>query len=284
MTRRVQCRWLLAVVALVAASPAGADEPRRIVSLAPSVTEIVFALGAGDRLVGATAQCDEPAEARAVDRVGTFLTPNVELVMAKQPDLVLAVPSPGNRRAVETLRQMGLRVVVMEPRSVAETRAAILQVAELLGRREVGESLAASFDRRLAGVRLAVEGKPAPRVLFLVGRNPLMVAGGGTLQDELITIAGGMNIGARAGSGWPRVDIEFVLAEAPDVLIDATMGSGAEENGTFWSHFAELPAVRTGRVHTASDSRLLRPGPRIPEAAELVSSWVHPEVSRPVVR
>ena len=120
MKRTVRARawkWLVCatVGVVLGANLCHAEDPRRVVSLAPSLTELVFALGAGERLVGVTAQCDEPPEARALDRVGTFLTPNVELVVAKQPDLILAMPSPGNRRAVEALQRMGLRVVVLEP-------------------------------------------------------------------------------------------------------------------------------------------------------------------------
>ncbi len=222
-------------------------------------------------------QCDEPPAARAIARVGTFLVPTVELVLAKQPDLVLASPSPGNRRAVEALMHMGLRVVVIQASSVGEARDAILEVSRLLEQTTKGEELARAFEQRIAAVRERVTPDRSPSVFFLVGRNPLIVAGAGTLQDEMIRLAGGKNVGAMAGHGWPRVDLEYLLAQDPEVIVDASMGSEEADNGTFWSRFADLRAVRSGRVFVGADSRLLRAGPRVPEAVEMLARWLHPQ-------
>jgi len=272
--------WLVGL--WLSATSALASPPQRVVSLSPELTEIVFALGAGDRVVGVTAQCDEPAAARQVDRVGTFLTPNVELVLAKQPDLILVSPSPGNRRAVEALREMGPAVLVIEARSISETRSAILAVGEALETQEAAGRLLRSFDERLTATTERLRDAAAVPVAFIVGRNPLILAGAGTLQDELIRLAGGKNLGAQVGQGWPRVDLEFLLAQVPQVIVDASMGSESGAGDAFWQRFPEVPAVRAGRVYAAADSRLLRAGPRLPEALELLARWFHPERFAPL--
>jgi iron complex transport system substrate-binding protein len=266
--------WVLARSALAAG-------PARVISLAPSVTEIVYALGLGDRLVGVSAQCDFPPQASTVDRVGTFVTPNIEAIVAKRPDLVIAVPSPGNRSPVEVLQRLGLRVLVVNPSTVAEIAETILVIARALGDEAAGRAVVGGMQARMAAVEQRVAGAPAPRVLLVVGQTPLIAAGAGTVQDELIRMAGGINVAAVAGASWPRLSIEAMVVGAPDVIIDTTMGSegagGTEAVLRFWQRFPGLPAVRTGRVHRYAADPLLRPGPRIPDALESLARFMHPE-------
>ncbi len=268
-----------AVLALVA--PVRAADVARIVSLAPSVTETVFALGLGDRLVGVSVYCDYPPEVARIDRVGTFLTPNLETIVAKRPDLVIAVPSPGNQSPVEAMQRLGLRVLVVDPRSVAQIEESIVTIASALGREAAGRELAAEIDRRMAAVRARVAGAPPRTVLMVVGHAPLIAVGAGTVQDELIALAGGINVGAEPGGAWPRLSVEFAVRAAPQVIIDTTMGN--EEGGAiaemtqFWRGFATIPAVRDGQVYGYKAYQLLRPGPRLPEALETLARFIHPE-------
>jgi iron complex transport system substrate-binding protein len=254
---------------------------QRIVSLAPSLTETVFALGAGDRLVGVSVYCDFPPEARSIDRVGTFLTPNVEAILAKRPDVVLAVPSPANRNPVQSLRQLGLRVVVVDPRSVAEVLDSIRQIGAAIDRAPAAQDLIGRIEHDVARVRQRLRGAPQRKVLMVVGRAPLIAAGTGTFADELIRFAQGINLGAQAGSGWPHLSLEFAIAAAPDVIIDTTVTHAKESDAgaslRFWDAFTTVPAVRRGAVHAYRDYQLLRPGPRIAEALALMARFVHPE-------
>ncbi len=271
---------LLASVGLRSGSALGDVEVRRVVSLAPSVTEILFALGVGDRVVGVSAYCDYPPEAQRIDRIGTFLTPNVERILAKQPDLVIGVPSPGNRAPVENLRSLGLRVVIVDPEGVAAILESIRSIAAAVGVPEEGERLVGAIGRRLAALAGRLEGAARRRVLMVVGRAPLMAAGRGTYQDELIRLAGGDNVAAASGEHWPNLGVEFVIAAAPEVIIDVSMGSeatSADGAMAFWRAFPTVPAVRDRRVHTEGASALLRPGPRVAETLELVARYVHPE-------
>lgn len=274
-------RQLLAlIVGLVAATSVLAEDaaPRRVVSLAPSVTEIVFALGAGDRLIGVSAHCDYPEAAKAIDRVGTFLQPNLEVILAKRPDLVIAVPSPENRSAVEKLVELGLRVRVVRPEKVEEVLDAIGVIAGDLGMRSTGDALVAKIRADLAALRARVAGVERRKVLMVVGRRPLIAAGAGTYQDELLEMAGGANVAAASSEAWPHLSIERVIVSAPEVIIDTGMdereGAGAR---AFWEPYATIPAVRNGRLVVGGGYDLLRPGPRMVRTLETLVRAIHPE-------
>lgn len=274
-----------AVVCCVAvALRARADlAPQRIVSLAPSLTELVFALGVGSRVVGVTRQCDYPPEARSLPKVGTFLAPNIEAVLAARPDIVLVTPSPANQRPVERLRQLGVRLLVVDPRSIADLERSFRTVAEALGVPQKGDTLAAAFLASIRATRERVAHCPVRKVLLVVSRQPLIAAGRDTIQHEIIELAGGLNVVARVGRGWPRLSLEFVLQAAPEIVWDASMGSDTrdtDEAAAFWQRFPDLPAVRQGQVLLHADDRLLRPGPRLPEGLRELAEKFHPDCAR----
>lgn len=271
---------IAAGLALVCASTAGA-EVGRIVSLAPSLTESVFALGLGDRLVGVSTYCDYPAEARRIDRVGTFLTPNVEAIVAKRPDLVLVVPSPGNRMPVDSLQRLGLEVRVFDPNRIAEVEQMLMALGRELDREQRARALVAELKSRREALRARLAGAPPRKVLMVLGQTPLVAVGSETLPDELIRLAGGLNVAAAASGPWPRLSLEFAIASAPEVIIDTTMGdeerAGAAPSSDFWKAFPVIPAVRHGRIYGYRQYELLRPGPRIIDALEDLARYIHPE-------
>jgi len=270
---RLVAAVLLAACAAPPAPPAG--PPRRIVSLAPSITEIVYALGAGDRLVGVCAACNQPAAA-GLPRVGGYLAPSVEATLALRPALVIVVPSPGNREAVRAIERAGVRVLVVQDRTLGDLWASIRDISTALGNEGEGAALVGDLQHRLDDVRARVAGRPRPRVLAIVGHRPLMAVGPGTLQNELIAIAGGENVMADAGGPWPTLDLELVVARAPDVIVDASMGGEAGMHDLF-DDLTTVPAVRAGRVVRLADADpFLRAGPRVPAAAAALAALVHP--------
>lgn len=276
-------RALILLIAVIAA-PAQAA-PQRIISLAPSVTETLFALGVGDRLVGVSSYCDYPDAAARIDRVGTFLQPNVERILIKRPDLVIAVPSPGNRAPVERLQALGIEVLVVNPERIADILAAIRAIAAAVGTPEAGAALVAKIETELAAVEARLKDVAPVRTLLLVGRSPFVAAGPGTYQDELITRARGINVAGDAGQPWPNLSLELIVAEAPQVIIDASMGSeeladGAAVRG-FWETFPTIPAVRDHRIHGYRAYELLRPGPRVAETLATVAGFLHPPGAPP---
>lgn len=258
-----------------------ATAPQRIISLAPSTTEILFAVGAGDRVVGVSTYCDYPPEVARVDRVGTFLQPNVERILAKRPDLTIGVPSPGNRVSVQRLQDLGLNVLIVDPERIADILGAIHTIADAVGNGAQGDAVVARIERGIGAVTKRLEGAARPRVLLLVGRSPFVAAGRGTYQDELISLAQGNNLGAAVGPAWPTVNLEWIVAQAPDVIIDASMGSEAAPDHAsalaFWSGFPTIPAVRDQRIYGHRVSEILHPGARVPETLEAIARFIHPD-------
>jgi len=274
---------------LPASAPAGAPKRvMRIVALAPSVTETLFAVGAGAEVVGVCDLSDFPPEARVIDRVGSYLRPNVESVIAHRPDVVLAVPSPGNREAVEALSNLGLRVVVVEEGpTLREVYAAIETIAAEAGQSEAGRALALRIRGRVEEVRRAVAARPRKRVAMIVGQNPLVAVGGDNLLDELIGLAGGENVAGGLGR-WPRLSVEFLVKSAPQVVIDSSMGQDGHDghdghdaddapgDATFLEGLG-LEAVKTKHVHRLRIDEVLRPGPRVGDGFARLARLLHPE-------
>jgi cobalamin transport system substrate-binding protein len=249
---------------------------KRIVSLAPSVTETLFAVGAGEEVVGVSELSDFPPQARRVDRVGSYLKPNVEAVVAHRPDVVIAVPSPGNREAVESLVELGLQVVVVEEGpTLDDIYASIERIAAEAGRPAIGRELVARLRDQVAAVRRRVVPLRRVRVLMIVGENPLIAVGYQNLLDELLRFAGGQNVAAGFGR-WPRLSVEFLVKSSPEVIIDSSMGDEAGGAGSFYDDLG-LAAAGNGRVHAIRIDEVLRPGPRVGEGLERLARLIHPE-------
>jgi len=265
-----------AVAALLAATTPTSAADRRIISLAPSVTETLFAIDAEDELVGVSDFCDYPDAAKKIDRVGSYLKPNVEAIIAKRPDLVIAVPSPGNREEVQALETVGVEtLVVAEGPSIEHVFDAMGKISAAVGRRERGKALVASIRAELGATAGRVAARPKRRVLMIVGRNPLVAVGRPNLIDEILVSLNAENLAAGLGS-WPRLSLEFVVREQPDVVLDGSMGGEATLDTSFYSGL-ELDAVKGGRVHALRLDEVLRPGPRIAAGAERLARLVHPE-------
>ena len=270
---------LLAIVCVIgAASPAAAGTaPARIVSLAPSVTETLFALGVGPRVVAVSDQCDYPPEVAALPKIGSFLTPSVEVVVAARADLVIGTPSPGNYDAVGELRRLGIRVEVVEATRLAEVATVTRRIAELVGVPGAGERLVGEMEREMSAVRARVANLPRRRVLMIIGQEPLIAVGRETFLGDLLAEAGAANV-APPGSAWPHLNLEYVIAADPAVIIDSGMGSEeATASPSFWARFPSLAAVRERHVFPFRSYRALRPGPRLPGALADLARLIHPE-------
>lgn len=270
-------RVLGAVAALLLAGACGEAAgrvPSRVVVLAPSAAEIVAELGMASTLAGACAQCDHPPGVMArLPSVGSYVTPSVEAVVGTRPDLVIAVPSPGNRDAVRQIGRLGIEVLVVHDRTLADLWDAVRRIASRLGVPERGEAVVGRIRDGLAEVRASVANRARPTVLLVVGHRPLVVAGAGTLQDELIDVAGGRNLGRRLGASWPTMSLELLARDAPDVVVDAAMGSEAGAR-------ALLPPSGDGpgpRIVRVPVDAIVRAGPRVVEAARLLARKLHPE-------
>ncbi|QYZ80412.1 ABC transporter substrate-binding protein [Methanofollis formosanus] len=259
-------------------------EPLRIVSLAPANTEILFALGLGDRVVGVTDYCNYPEEATTKPKVGGFSTVNIERVVAAKPDLVFA--ALGNTEEVVThLRKLGLTVVTLNPDSVQGTLQDIRLVGDATGTEAEADALVTSMQTRIDAVTGKVKGtSERPTVIHAVWYDPIWVSGNGTFQDELIEIAGGKNAFPDL-EGWQIVTLEKFLTTDPDViLVNSGTGMDGAENDLIYRYFSEEPrfqnlkAVKEGRVYVVPSDIIDRGGPRIVDAIEMVAADIHPEL------
>jgi iron complex transport system substrate-binding protein len=259
------------------AQAASAPYPQRIVSLAPSVTETVFALGFGDRLVGVTTYCDYPAEARKLPKIGGFMSPSLEVIVAQRPDLVIGVSSATDPVKAREMERLGLKVNLISLATVGDILSSIKSIARLLGHPEAGENLASKIARQIDEVKARVAPAPRRSTLLAVGLRPLVAVGGKNFIDELITLAGGENIAGNAAQPWLNLPDEFVVAKAPQVIIEAGMGSDRSGTAKHWADLSSIPAVKERRVYSYPSDKILRPGPRIGEGLEEIARLVHPE-------
>ncbi len=258
-----------------------AAPPRRIVSLVPSVTEILYALGAEDRLAGVTDFCDYPPAARQKPRVGGMIDPSLEAIVALKPDLVIVTTEGNREETLAQLKRLRIPTYLVAAHRVSDTTALVGHVGELTERRDAAAALVARLEQRIAAVTSAVLTRPRPRVLYVLWPEPLIVPGRESLVTELIRLAGGESITAGEGESYPRYSLEAAIARAPEVILLADHGAGTgpvdEEK---WRGFTSLPAIRAGRLHRVNGNLLHRYGPRIVDGLEQLARAIHPEAFR----
>lgn len=249
------------------------DSPRRVVSLNPATTDLVFALGAGDRLVGRTHWDLYPDEAKAVADLGTGLRPNVEAVLGVRPDLVILYASNDNRAAAAAFRSAGVNTVSLKIDHIADFHRASRLLGRLLGDSTRGAMVSDSVKRTLARVRRATASRRRPRVFWHVWDAPLITIARGSYMNELIEIAGASNIYGELADASPSVSIEDVLKRNPDLIITGPEGAARIRKDPRW---AEAAAVRGGRIVVADTTLVGRPSVRLGEAAKSLAILIHP--------
>jgi iron complex transport system substrate-binding protein len=261
--------------------------PARIVSTSPSITETLFALGLGSHVVGVSQYCRYPPEVVGLPKVGTFLQPDAERIVALRPDLVFVHEAAGPLTA--RLATMHIRAVGVEEGTLASVFAAIREIAIGAGVPARGETLVADLEGQLDRIRQTGSTSSPPSVLFIIGRRPgtladLVAVGPHSYLDALIGIAGGHNVLFSGGlPQYPRISMETVLRLDPDVIIDTVdMGETAAlrlerqaMNERLWAQYPGLRAVRTRRVFAETTDALVVPGPRIVEAATWLTALLH---------
>ena len=265
-------------------------QPRRIVSTAPSITEMLFALGLGDRVVGVTTYCHYPAEARRITKVGSYIQPNMETILSLRPDLVIIQENPARlKQKFEALR---LNVVELPHTSVEDIFASIAEIGRVAGVAERAGLLRQEIRGKLAAVQRKAAERPRRRMMFVVGRTPntiegLMAVGSSSYLNELIAIGGGVNVFEKASAPYPKVSLEEILARNPEVIVD--MGDMAETVGVteeqkesvvrLWGRFSGLAAVKRRAVYAVASDIFVVPGPRMVDAALAFARMLHPEVA-----
>ncbi len=255
--------------------------PQRLVTMAASLTEMVFALGLGSRLVGVEQFSDYPPAARKLPKIGSYITPDLERIVALRPDLCLAIKDGNPRQVVDRLQTLGIPVYVVDPRNLPGVIATLKTIGHLLGAGVKADALAAALSRRYQRIKdLAARVRHRPRVFFQIGLSPIVSAGSHTFLDELITTAGGLNLAA-GQTPYPRFSREQVLALQPEVIIITSMARGGafEQVKAGWERWQNLPAARNHRIFLVDSDLVDRPSPRLLNGLELLFRLIHPELA-----
>ncbi len=263
-------------------------QPQRIVSTAPSITEILYALGLGDRVAAVTRFCRYPPEAQLKPKIGDYINPNIEAIAALKPDLVIIQTNPAHLR--DRLSVMHLRIVELDQQNISGIYTSIRTIGDAAGVPERADKLIASIRADLDAVRSRAAALKPVRVMFVVGRSMgrldgLVVAGKASFLNEVLHIAGGENVFHDALAAYPKVSLEEVMARNPEVILD--MGDMSDTVGVtdqhkreivaLWDRVATVDAVKHHGVFAISSDIYIVPGPRVTESARAIFDMLHPE-------
>lgn len=279
--RRLIIFWFAA--AIVFGQP-----PQRIVSTAPSITELLYALGLGDRIVGVDRFSRYPPEALRKPKIGDYANPNLETIASLRPDLVIIPVNPA--KLAERLAVLRLKVLEIDQESIAKLYESFRIIGQATGATAQAAKLASTVQGQLEVIRARAAPLKRTRMMFVVGRTPnrldgLIVVGQASYLNEIITLAGGENVFRDAVASYPGVSLEEVLARNPDVILD--MGDMADTVGvtdqhkrevtSLWERLASVNAVKQQRVHAVASDTYVVPGPRVVDAAKAFFAMLHPD-------
>ncbi len=289
IARHVRRAFAIALLVFLA-SATGRSQPQeipaRIVSTSPSITETLFAVGLGDRVVGVSTYCRYPPAVAALPKVGTFLKPDAETIARLKPDLVFVHKGPNN--VLAQLGTLGIKTAVVDRGSLPSVFATIRQISTAANVADRGERLVSDLNAGLDRVKASVAGRTPRKVLIIVGRRTgtltdIIAVGPGSYLDGIATIAGGSNVLASTTLEYPRISMETVISLAPDVIVDVgEMGESPADSDRrrqitegLWRSQTLVKAVRDGGVHAVHDEAFVVPGPRIVEVARTMGRWLH---------
>lgn len=253
---------------------------KRIVSFAPSLTEIVFALGHGDLVVGRSDFCDYPAEAARIPIVGSYTRPDLERVIALKPDLVLTTKDATRKGVVDKLERLGMPVFVSTTLDMDDIFDVLKRIGKLLGDEDKAKALVADLEKRRSSVRNRLKGVDKPTALLVVGLKPLFVAGGQSFVGSVLREAKCINVAEGVVLDYPKYSIEEVIRRDPDIILVLNKECSSQDScfGP-WKRYPSLSAVRNGRVFKVDADSLARPGPRIIDGLEALADILHPATS-----
>jgi iron complex transport system substrate-binding protein len=253
--------------------------PKRIISLAPNITEILFTLGLDKEVVGVSTHCNFPEAAKHKPRVGSYISLDFERILSLKPDLILATGAGNTIEMVERLEKLGFPTYVIFPKDFDGILMSIGHVGQILGREKEAQEILSNMQARRQAVMELTRGFPRPRVFLQIGEAPIVTVGKGSFADDLIHLAGGENIAAVDGKMYPRLGLEEVLRRAPEVIIISSMNPKGSYDKVLqeWARWKTIPAVKNGRIHLIDSDLIDRPSPRIIDGLEEMARIIHPE-------
>ena len=254
------------------------DRSERIVSLAPSITEILFAIGAGSRVVGVTQYSNYPPEAVRLPKVGSYVNLSLEKILALRPDLVIGIRDGNPKAVIDRLTELVVPCYIVDPKSLQGVVTTVRNIGRAVGREQAADQIAGQMASRIREVERRVAGIARPRVFYQIGVEPIVSAGQGTFPNILIETAGGKNVAADM-AGYPQLNVEQVLVARPEIIIVTSMTReyDFERVKGFWGRWPDLPAVAAARIYVVDSDLMDRPSPRIVEGLETLARLIHPE-------
>jgi iron complex transport system substrate-binding protein len=256
--------------------------PKRLIALAPNLTEILFALGLGDRVVGVTNHCNYPPEASLKPKVGSYIHLNVEQIITLSPDLVIGTVDGNERYILDLLEQAHIKVFFVNPRDVRQAIETISTLGLVCGLPEKARQISDALTLRVNRVVEATGAGKRPLVFLQINIQPIMTVNRNTVHHDLIHLAGGDNMTADEPVTYPRISLEEVIRRKPEVIVISSM----ERDGRFekarqdWLQWTSIPAVQKGRVHLIDSDLIDRPSPRVVDGLEIMAKLLHPEILR----
>lgn len=251
------------------------SKPERIVSTVPSNTEIIYAVGKGQNLVGDSIYCNYPEQALEVEKIGDYNGPNLELIIGMKPDVVFSSWLADD--VLSQLESAGIKVILLNPGNLTQIYDSIELIGEVLGAKPEAATLISDMKSKQEGIIQKVKGYSAKSVFYEVWNEPLMTAGPGSFLDELITLSNGMNIAGDTKSAYPEYSLETLISKNPQVYITSDDGFKTAEDIFSRDGYSNIEAIKTGQLFMLNQDIISRPGPRIIEGLELVARAIHPE-------
>lgn len=249
------------------------ERPSRIISLAPSITEILFYLDLGDRVVGVTDFCNYPEEARKKPSIGFIISPDIEKIVSLKPDLVFATAEGNRPDVVDTLKRVGIKVYVLDPHNFEDIFREVLSIGELTGQTETAREKVRDLRAKIETIKKRAEGMKRVKILYLTSIDPMISAGPGSFIHDLIEIAGGENMAAQLSTRYPRIQMEEIIMRDPEVILGPP---DIIENVRAWKRkWDKISAVRNNQIYSIDPDIISRPGPRIVEGLKQVFQYIH---------
>lgn len=258
------------------------ESPKRIISLAPSITEILFALGLNEEIVGVTDFCDYPEAALTRPRIGGFVNPNIEKIVSLKPDLIIATRDGNRMETIHRIEELRFPVFVIDSKGLDGVMKTINSIGDIVLRQDESSKIVGDMMARKEKVVRLTRSLSKPKVFFQIGYAPMITAGKGTLADDLIRIAGGRNISEDESVSYKPYSIETILSKAPEVIIISSMERKREYSHflELWQNWKSIPAVKKKTIYLIDSNLVDRPSPRVVEGLETILSMIHPEAIR----
>lgn len=252
---------------------------KRIVSLAPNITEILFGLGLNEEIAGVTDFCNYPEAALNKPKIGGFVDPSIEKIVSLKPDLIIATRDGNRPETIRTLEDLGFSVYVTDPKGFDGVIKTIKNIGEVLGRSDASGRMISNMMIKKEHIVTLTRSLPKPSVFFQVGEAPMITVGRETLANDLIRLAGGRSISENERMNYPIYSIETVISKAPEIIIRSSMESKKNYSNLIrmWQNWKSIPAVKRKAIYVVDSNLVDRPSPRIIEGLEAIVRMIHPE-------